>query len=148
MIEMDESLRTAIAAAWDNGHPFVLAAVDADGQPSASYYGTLQAIDGQRMGLWSRRPANLLARIGANPKVALAHWDPDRKVLVRCEGRAEVTLDEATRTTIFEGSPEAERASDPERKGTAVVIELTRVYGFLHGERFDMRAESSEAPAG
>ena len=145
MIELDEALQAAVGAAFDRGYPFVLGTVDAEGQPHLAHYGTVQALDGQRLGLWTRRPEGLVGRITANPRVALSHWDPQARLLLRFEGRAHVATDEATRTAIFEGSPTVERERDPDRTGVAVVVELTRVRGVANGQRFEMQADPPPA---
>lgn len=46
-------------------------------------------------------------------------------------GRARIAADEAERTRVFESAPEREQASDPERKGVAVIVDLDRIEGVL-----------------
>ena len=65
--------------------------------------------------------------------------------MLKLFGTAAVTTDEADRTAIFDGSPEPEQAVDPDRLGTAFVVNLTLVTGFDHGEAIHQPAASPTA---
>jgi hypothetical protein len=134
MIEVPEKFHALINSAAVDGHPMVAASVDADGQPQLSYYGTLQLLPDGRLAWWARRPDNLLGRLENNPRMTFIYWNVDERVLLRFFGSAAVTTDAGDRDAIFDGSPEHERAADPDRKGTAIVVDLTSVSGFASGE--------------
>ena len=68
--------------------------------------------------------------IRANPNVALVYRSATTPAL-QFHGRARIAADEAERTRVFESAPEREQASDPERKGVAVIVDLDRIEGVL-----------------
>jgi hypothetical protein len=51
--------------------------------------------------------------------------------MLQFHGHARIATDEAERRRVFENAPEREQKSDPERKGVAIVIDLTKVEGVL-----------------
>lgn len=128
MIRLTEEMRAAVDGALADGVPIVIAAVDADGQPSITFRGSTQALDAERLALWARNPEGGLVRsIRGNPHVALLYRHPGRGLALLFHGRAHVAEDPALAAAIYERSPEPERARDPERGGVAVVVELDRV---------------------
>lgn len=137
MIELSPALRARIDGAADDQHPLVASSVDRNGQPHLAYYGSAQAIAPDRLAVWVRNPdSGFLHRIERNPRVAFIYWHQPDRVHLHLQGRAAVVADAATRTAVYDNSPEAERALDPERKGVAVVVELDTVRGFADGQLF------------
>ncbi len=61
------------------------------------------------------------------------YWNANEHVMLKFYGTAHVLDDVADRDTVFLGSPENERAADPDRNGTAVEVELHLISGFLDG---------------
>ena len=128
MIVLTEEMRLAIDNALADGHPVLSASVDADGQPSLSFFGSTQVYGDDRLALWVRNPeGGTLHRIAANPRMALLYRDPSQRRMWQFHGRARVVDDPEVRTTVYERSPEPERARDPDRLGVAVIVELDRV---------------------
>ena len=77
MIRLTEEMRAAVDGALADGVPIAIAAVDADGQPSITFRGSTQALDGERLALWARNPEGGLVRsIRGNPRVALLYRHP------------------------------------------------------------------------
>jgi hypothetical protein len=54
------------------------------------------------------------------------------------QGRAHIDEDEATRRSIYDGSPASEQRTDPEMRGCALIVELDSVTGFMAGRRYNM----------
>ncbi len=128
MIRLTEEMKSAVNGALADGVPMVIAAVDPDGQPSITFRGSTQALDDERLAVWARNPQGGLVRsVRSNPRVALLYRHPGRGLALLFHGRAHVTEDPALAETIYERSPEPERARDPERGGVGLVVELDRV---------------------
>ncbi len=73
--------------------------------------------------------------IKANPNVAMMYRSATTPLL-QFQGQARIATDEAERKKVFEAAPEREQKADPERSGTAVIIELDSVAGLLRfGEK-------------
>ena len=109
----------------------VLAVVDESGQPRLSFRGSLQTYSDTQLGFWLRNPkGSSLASIRRNPRVALIYRSATTPLL-QFHGRARIAIDDAERERVFSAAPEVERKADPDRKGLAVIIDLTRVEGVL-----------------
>ena len=125
--ELHRKINNALA----EGHPLVLAVVDPSGQPVLSFRGSLQTYSDTQLGFWLRNPqGNTLESIRNNPRVALIYRSPSTPLL-QFRGRGRIATDEAERERVFTAAPEVERKADPERKGLAIIIDLTRVEGVL-----------------
>jgi hypothetical protein len=138
MIKFSSDLETRINQASAEGVPIVAASVDADGQPQLAHYGTLQVFQTDKLGFWVRRPEHLLERLATNPRMSFIYWNRAERLLLKMIGIARVTGDESDRETIFVNSPKDEQAADPERNGTAFVVDLHSVSGFAAGEALTM----------
>ncbi len=124
-------IKELVNNALDSGNPMLLAAVDDTGQPLLSFRGSAQVYSDDQLGLWVRNAeGGTLAAIRHNPKVALMYRSATTPLL-QFQGEARIATDEPERAKVFENSPERERNSDPERKGTAIIIDLNTVGGVL-----------------
>jgi hypothetical protein len=138
---LSPKLQALINSALADGHPVVVGSVE-DGRPRLSFYGTTQALGPDRLALWMRPReggGGLATRLGADPWLAFLYRNPGERVLLQVGGRAVIAEDGATRDRIFEGSPEIEQRFDPERRGTAVVVELDVIEGYAEGQRIVQR---------
>ena len=127
-IELTDQMRTLLASALADGYPAVIAMVDPEGQPNITFRGTLQVVSTDQLGMWSRRGDGALVQaIAHNPKVEVLYRNAAERVSWRWQGRARLVDDPVLATRLFEESPEVERNMDPERNGTAVVIDVDRV---------------------
>jgi hypothetical protein len=129
MIELNDEFRERLSTAMMDGFPVVVASVDADSLPHVSFYGTTQVLDRDHLALWARDPGGLAARILTNPHVALVYRNSPERVTWLFDGVARRDDSPAVREQVFDASPELERNQDPDRRGIAIVIELTRVRG-------------------
>jgi hypothetical protein len=130
-LELTPELQSKINNALAEGHPLVLAVVDASGQPLLSFRGSLQTYSDTQLGFWLRNQhGNTLESIRNNPKVALIYRSATTPLL-QFHGRARITTDIGERERVFTAAPEVERKADLERKGLAIIIDLTRIEGVL-----------------
>ena len=127
-IQLSDEIRAVVNGALSAGHPVTVAYVDPTGTPHLSMRGTVQVYDADRLALWNRGP-DLPDSLRGNPRVALLYADLGSRTYLRFNGRAHVETDEVIRNQIFEGSPQREQAQDPERHGTAIIVELDLVRG-------------------
>ena len=130
-LKLTPEMQTKINNALVEGHPLVLGVVDPSGQPILSFRGSLQTYSDTQLGFWLRNPqGNTLDSIRNNPKVALIYRSPTTPLL-QFRGRARITNDANERERVFSAAPEVERKADPDRKGLAIIIDLTRIEGVL-----------------
>jgi len=129
-IELTDEMRQRLANALTDSCPVVAASVDADGLPTLAFYGSTQVLSTDQLAIWVRDPnAGLLRRIATNPNMAFLYRNGPDRVFWRFQGRARVEHDPTVATVVFEHSPEPERNLDPDRLGTAVVVDIDRVAG-------------------
>jgi hypothetical protein len=127
---LTQEIKDLVNNALESGNPILLAAVDAAGHPLLSFRGSTTVHSDDQLGLWARNAAGgTIEAIKQNPNVALMYRSATIPLL-RFEGRARVVTG-AERQAIFEAAPRRERDADPDRKGTAIVIDLDAVFGVL-----------------
>ncbi len=125
--EIKELVNNALA----NGNPLALAVVTPDNKPVLSFRGSTQVFSDSQLAIWVRAGSGTtLSAIKNNPHVALLYRSATTP-LIQFQGRARVTTDEAERHKIFTNSHEREQGYDPERTGTAVIVDLDSVTGVL-----------------
>ncbi|MDA0301757.1 MAG: pyridoxamine 5'-phosphate oxidase family protein [Chloroflexi bacterium] len=128
MIQLDDDMKQAINNAFTDGVPIVWATAGADGQPSLGFFGTTQAFGDHQIAAWMRTPdRGFLKRIAENPQAALQYRNSTTKLAFQIHGEARVANDRAVDQQVYENSAEAERNSDPEMKGLAVIMDITRI---------------------
>jgi len=130
-LEFTPQIRDLIDNSLESGHPVLLAAVGADGQPILSFRGSARTFSDHEIGIWVRKTqGGTLAAIRANPRVALMYRSQAVPML-QFQGLARVVTDEAARARIFELSPRREQDADPDRKGVALLIDVRQVEGVV-----------------
>ena len=127
-VELDSAIAEVIDTAASRGVPVAVAYVDSAGRPNLSPRGTVQVHSSDQLALWARTPG-LPAALAHNPHVALYYQDLANHVLYQFAGRARRVDDHAERDRIFEKSPPQEQAQDPERTGTAIIVDVDAVRG-------------------
>ena len=127
-IHLNEDIANAVNGAVTRGVPITVAYVDHEGHAQLSLRGTVQVHTDDQLALWARSQG-LPAAIGANPHVALLYQDVANSTFYQFKGRAHVDSDATVRDAVFDRSPQRERAQDPERAGTAIIIEVDSVRG-------------------
>jgi hypothetical protein len=127
-LEISDHVAQAVNGAAGVGRPIVLSYVNADGYPSLSTRGSTHVHGPQQLALWARNPEGGLQKaIASNPKVGLIAFNMDPFTLLFFTGRARV--DASENDTVWENIPQGERDLDPERKGSAVIIDLDSIKG-------------------
>jgi Pyridoxamine 5'-phosphate oxidase len=130
-LKLTPELHNKINNALAEGHPLVLAVVDGSGQPYLSFRGSLQTYSDTQLGLWARiAQGTTVEAIRNNPQVALIYRSQTTPLL-QLHGRARIATDAGERERVFAAAPEVERKADPDKKGLAIIIDLTRVEGVL-----------------
>lgn len=130
--EIKDMVNNALA----NGNPMVLAVVSPENRPLLSFRGSTQVFSDSALGIWVRKGSgSTLDALKANPNVAMIYRSATTPML-KFEGRARIATGDAERHQIFTNSHEREQGYDPERTGTAIVIDLESVTGVLRfGEK-------------
>jgi hypothetical protein len=120
-----------VSSALDTGNVLLLAAVDQDRKPVLSFRGSTAVFSDTQLSFWARNGSGgTLTAIEANPHVALMYRSSSVPLL-QFIGRARITDDSRERDRVFALAHERERASDPERKGRAVIVDLDEVKGVI-----------------
>ncbi|MGE0059061.1 MAG: pyridoxamine 5'-phosphate oxidase family protein [Dehalococcoidia bacterium] len=141
-IQLSDEIKGWVNNAYENRTPMVVVYVDPDGQPSMSFRGTVQAWSDTQLALWARGTGNIQNNITDRPQMTLWYRDPAARTTLQFRGRARITDDPEHRTQIFDNSPAAEQAADPERKGIAMIVDLERVDGRTPAGPVVMRANA------
>jgi hypothetical protein len=130
-VALTPEIKDLVNNALFSGNPLLLAVVSSDNKPVLSFRGSTQVYSDSQFGFWLRNKSGAtLEAIKSNPSVAFVYRSVTTPVL-QFHGIARVAGDEAERKRVFENAPEREQQSDPERKGAAVIVDLTRVEGVL-----------------
>jgi hypothetical protein len=144
-VRIDEVLAEALRVARETRNPLIVAYVDAAGRPSQAPRGTVQTFSETQLALWAHNPSGgLVTAVRANPHVSLHYWGgmgTQYGGAVSFQGVARIDDDAETRRRVYDGSPVSEQRSDPERRGCAIVIDVTSVAGFVAGMRYNMSAD-------
>jgi hypothetical protein len=125
-----------------DGHPCILATVDALGRPNLGFKGSMMVFDAQHLAYWERTRGKHLANLRARPHVAVLYTNLGKGLYVRFYGEAAVHEQGPVREQIMARvvTPELER--DPERKGYGVLIRVTEV-----SEPFKQMAQAAQTTA-
>jgi hypothetical protein len=128
---LTSEIKALVAGAFDSGNVLLLAAVGKDQKPVLSFRGSTAVFSDTQLSFWARNAeGGTIEAISDNPHVALMYRSPSVPLL-QFIGRARIVDDPVERTRAFDLAPEKERASDPERKGRAVIVDLDEVKGVL-----------------
>ena len=142
-LKLSAEMKEAINKAFEIQKPIVVAYVDENHAPQISYRGSTQAYSDTQLAIWVRNPeGGLLPSVKKNPAVALIYgnFDPKQRGFMMFRGRARRDDNPEVRNRVYEASHEFERSQDKDRKGIALIIDLTAVEGFFGGARLQMRA--------
>ncbi len=127
-IQLTDEMKTTLNNARADGFPILVASVDASGQPSMSIRGSLTAHSDSALAIWIRnQDGGILKSIAAHPQVALWYRNTTTNVAYLMHGEARRDDSDAVKQAVYDASPEGERTMDPERKGTAMIIDLVRI---------------------
>jgi hypothetical protein len=142
-LKLSPEMKHAVNTALESGRAVSFAYVDDKGAPHLSYRGSTQAYSDTQLAIWVRNPEGLLLpSVKKNPAVALIYgnFDPKQRGFMMFRGRARRDDSADVRSRVYEAAHEFERNQDKDRKGVALIIDLTAVEGFFGGARLQMRA--------
>lgn len=124
-----DHVKGQINSALYNGTPIVVTYVDAEGQPQSSLRGSTVVFSDTQIGIWVRNAEGGLPTqvTNGNNKVSLLYRDSKTRSTIVIQGRGSVSNDPEVRRRLFEMTPEVEQFHDTERKGAAVIIDITRL---------------------
>jgi general stress protein 26 len=117
----------ALDTALDDKVPCLLGTADRMGQAQISPKGSMMVFDASRLAYWERAGRSAVANIRANPKVVVYWRNPALKLALRFYGTAGIVQSGALRDAVWARTIPFEQEKDPERKGVAVVIDVTLV---------------------
>jgi hypothetical protein len=141
-IRLTDEIKGWINNAYVNQTPMVIVYVDGNGQPSMSFRGTIQAYSDTQLAFWARGAGNIQSNLKDRPQVTIWYRDPAARTTLQFRGRARLTEDQGDRDRIFDNSPTAEQAADPDRKGLAFIVDLDSVDGRTAAGPVTMRADA------
>jgi hypothetical protein len=130
-LKLTPDISALIMGALDSDNVLLLAAVDRDRKPILSFRGSTAVFSETQLSFWARNAAGgTLDAISQNPNVAFMYRSPSIPLL-QFIGRARISDDPTERDRVFGLAHQKERASDPERQGRAVIVDLDEVKGVL-----------------
>ncbi len=142
MIELNEELRTTLANSMTDRVAVIAAYVDREGEPHVGFYGSLHAFSDDQVALWARNPeSELIATLPTHPKIEFVYADMRNLRVYRLGGTARIVTDPVERNGVYEGINGIEKGNDPDRTGTAVIVDLDHVTGRDSRGRFAMRRD-------
>ncbi len=127
MIALTDQMREMIDNALATGSPCILATAAADGEPDIGYKGSMMVFDNESLAYWERTRRQHLKNVQENSKVVVLFRNPKTRVNFRFHGVATVHQDGAIREQVMSRTVKDEIDKDPERKGAAVVIRVSKV---------------------
>jgi hypothetical protein len=112
----------------DRGQGTGVVATANDGRPDVALKGSLMVWDADHLAWWERGRAETEAGVRANPRAAVLVRNVvrDRRSL-RFYGEARVVDDPELRERIWERVVQAEKDTDPDKQGVAILVRVDRV---------------------
>lgn len=128
MIKLDQPLRERIARAIDDSIPITVSYIEPGGRPHIAFYGSTHVHSDNQLAIWVRNPKNALCTtLSEHPDVACIYGNIKDRVYITFEGRGRLATDATTRDQVFTTMHPIEQKFDADRKGVAILIDLTRV---------------------
>jgi hypothetical protein len=139
-------MQEVVNTSYMSGAVMLFAAVAPDGQPILSLRGSAQAFSDTQLAFWARNAeGGTVGSLETNPKITSFLRDPRTRTNLFFYGNGRPVRNEDERMTVYDNSPEVERAADPEVKGTGVIVDLERVEGTLAGNRVRLQRGAASA---
>ena len=126
MIDLSK-FEEAVNHAYEEGTPCLLATADAEGHTDIAFKGSMMVFDDKHMAWWERSLAEQIEQVAQNPNVVVLYRSPQRSMMLRFYGKAEIHRDGPVREAIMNKTIQAELDKDPERKGFGVLVTVNRV---------------------
>jgi general stress protein 26 len=129
-MKFPKEFKKRINNALMEGHAVVVAYIDTNGEPHSSFYGSVHAYSDSQLGLWARNPeGELMKRIDSKPIVSITYADLSSRSFYKVKGSATLVTDDTVKNQVFEGMNQFEQSQDAERKGNAILIDVTHAAG-------------------
>ena len=145
-LRLPEPMQDAVNNSYLSGAVMLFAAVAPDGQPILSLRGSAQAYSDTQLAFWARNAeGGTVGTLQTHPKITAFLRDPRSRTNLFFYGNGLPVQNEDERMTVYNNSPEVERAADPEIKGTGVIMDLERVEGTLGGNRVRLQRGAGAA---
>ena len=145
-LKLTDELKKMINESYvPNDYPIFMAYVNENGDPGASYRGSVVTVGDSALGVWARNPeGGTASAIPSNPNVLLMYRQPSpdhqrSSALLTMRGKARLAKDEAERRQVYDTMPQRERDADADYKGVAIIVDLDSVMGFMPGYRLQMK---------
>ena len=122
-----------IDSALADGCVCLLGTADGDGRPQISPKGSMMVLDATHLAYWERSLRSAAENVKANSHVVVYYRNTakterfPRGAVWRFYGTADVLASGSERDKVWDKVIPGEREKDPDRKGTAVVIRVTRI---------------------
>lgn len=117
--------------AWSDGTACLVGTASAGGAPQISPKGSVAVYDDRTLCYWERGLRSTFAHVGENPQIVVYYRGERAKAhpagILRFHGRARLVDDPAGRDAVWAKTIPHEQEKDPERKGSAVLIDVERV---------------------
>lgn len=132
--------RGVINNARVTNHPMCIAYVTPDGKPAQTFRGSIQVHSDTQLCAWVRFPEGGFAKaIAVNPNVSVIYQDsPGSHLFVT--GTARIDSSDAVRAEVFALVPEVEQLHDPAMNGTALIIDVSNIRGWINDTWVMMQA--------
>ncbi|MCH8939961.1 MAG: pyridoxamine 5'-phosphate oxidase family protein [Chloroflexi bacterium] len=129
-IEMTEEMVEHVDSGLANRKVCILATAGKDGWPSMGFRGSMMVYDKDHLAFWERSRKDGLQHIEENPQVLVMYRDPEARIAWKFYGRATVHTSGDVLEKVWDRTVQAEKDSDPEKKGCAVVIDVEKITSY------------------
>lgn len=133
MVKIPEWIHQHIDGAFPK-NVCLVATVSNDGMPSIGPKGSVLVYDDESIAYWERAMRGAWDNVNANANVTIFFRNPELRAsgelpgggAARFWGTAEVVADGPVREEVWERMVEDERDRDPDKKGVAVLVKISR----------------------
>jgi general stress protein 26 len=129
-IEMTEEMVEHVDNNQANKKPCMLATAGKDGWPSLGFRASMMVWDKDHLAYWERGKKDGLAHIQENSRVLVMYRDPEARVSFKFYGEATVYESGDMLEKVWDRTVQAEKDSDPEKKGCAVIIAVEKITNY------------------
>ena len=129
-IEMTDEMVEHVDNNQANRKPCILATAGKDGWPSMGFRASMMVFDKDHLAFWERSNKDGLSNMQENPQVLVMYRDPEARVAFKFYGHVTIHDSGEMRESVWERTVQPEKDADPEKKGSAVVIDIDRITAY------------------
>ena len=132
-IKITDDMKALIDNAMADGVTCLLGTATADGHPQISPKGSVLVFDEETLAYWERSHRSSISNIGSNPHVVVYYRNSTpsdnfpRGAVWRFYGTVTIHDSGPVRDQVYDRVIKAEQDKDPDKKGTAVTIQIARI---------------------